>query len=84
MLRSVTDEVVVTSLPTTVSFALACRSLEDPTLRSLWEQQESLNCLTRVLSSCTMVEGEDSDDVIVSGYHFPSSALYPIPTPPDV
>ena len=49
LLRLVIDELVETNPPTAVSFALTCRSLEEPTLRSLWKQQTSLITLLEVL-----------------------------------
>ena len=69
LVRLVIDELVKTSPKTAVSFALTCRSLEEPTLSSLWKQRESLDCLLRVLPSRTWVE--DNYGAFVSGCDFP-------------
>ena len=68
--RLVIDELVETSPSAAVSFALTCRSLEEPTLKSLWKQQRSLTNLLRVLPSHTWVTDEDDDEIIVSGRGF--------------
>ena len=44
-----TDQLVETSPLSVVSFALACQSLEELTLRSLWKQQRSLTNLVGML-----------------------------------
>ena len=78
--RLVIDELVETSPPAAVSFALTCRSLEEPTLRSLWKQQPSLTNLVRVLPGHTWVVDEDDDEFIVSGRGFPvDSFRYQLP-----
>jgi len=71
LVRLVIDELVETSPPAAVSFALTCRALEEPTLKSLWNQQRSLIGLVRVLPGHTWVEDEDGDRVLVSGRGFP-------------
>ena len=55
LLRLVIDELVETSPQSAVSFALTCRSLEEPTLSSLWRRQNSLVTLLRVLPQFTWV-----------------------------
>ena len=69
--KLVIDELVETSPPAAVSFALTCRSLEEPTLKSLWKQQGSLTNLVRVLPGHTLVEDEDDNETIVSSRGFP-------------
>ena len=69
--RLVIDELVKTSPPAAVSFALTCRALEEPTLKSLWKQQRSLTNLVRVLPGHTRVADEDDHEIIVSGRGFP-------------
>ena len=64
LVRLVINELVETSPQTAVSFALTCRSLEEPTLSSLWKEQKSFNRLLRVLPSDTLIE--DSYGFIVS------------------
>ena len=61
--RLVIECLVETSPGTAVSFALAHRSLEEPTFSSLWKRQKSLDRLLRVLPSDTLVE--DGRKVIV-------------------
>jgi len=48
LLRLVIEELVQISPQTTVSFAASCRSLEEPTLSSLWKRQVSLHTLVKV------------------------------------
>ena len=67
LVRLVINELVETSPGTAVSFALTCRSLEEPTLSSLWKCQWSLDRLLRVLPSCTLREDVQA---IVSGQNF--------------
>ena len=68
LVRLVIDELVETSPQAAVSFALTCRSLEEPTLSSLWKRQDSLDLLLMVLPSCTWAM--DEGGVIVSGREF--------------
>lgn len=68
LLRLVIDELVETSPQTAVSFALTCRSLEEPTLSSLWGEQNSLADLIKVLPDHTWVQDTRG---IVSGRDFP-------------
>lgn len=49
--RQVIDELVETSPRTAILFALTCRSLEEPTLSSLWKKRHYLTHLVRVLQS---------------------------------
>jgi len=67
LVRLVIDELVEMSPPAAVSFALTCRSLEEPTLKSLWKQQPSLNNIVNVLPGHTWVTDEDDNDISVSG-----------------
>ena len=70
LVRLVIDYLVEISPRTAVSFALTCRSLEEPTLSSLWKQQKSLNHLLRVLPGEVLVK--DRRKAIVSGWVFPA------------
>jgi len=58
LLRPVVDELVETSPRAALSLALTCRSLEEPTLSSLWGRQESFGVLVKVFPSCTRVEDD--------------------------
>ena len=69
--RLVIDCLVEISPQTAVSFALACRSLEEPTLSSLWKRQESLDRLLMVLPGCTRVVNKYGIKSVVSGRDFP-------------
>jgi len=68
--RLVIDELVQISPGTTISFALTCRSLEEPALSSLWKRQHSLIKLVLVLPQHVLavvgIEGPRSR-TIVSG-----------------
>ena len=55
MLGLVIGALVKTSRPSAVSLALACRSLEEPTLSSLWKEQSSLLYLITVLPTTIWV-----------------------------
>ena len=66
LLRLVIDKLVEISPPAAVSFALTCRSFEEPTLSSLWKRQHSLYDLLRVLPDCTLLEDDDFLVVLVS------------------
>lgn len=70
LLGLVIDELVETSPQTAVRLALTCRSLEEPTLSSLWEQQHSLINLVKVLPNHTWVQDEHDIESIVSGCEF--------------
>ncbi|KAF9643754.1 hypothetical protein BDM02DRAFT_3122990 [Thelephora ganbajun] len=65
LLRLVIDELIEDSLSTALSFAVACRSFEEPTLSSLWEHQDSLIVLLEVLPNHTLVQDEDGVETIV-------------------
>ena len=56
LMRLVIDELVETSPQTVVSFALTCRSLEEPALSSLWKRQSSIIKLLKVLPQLTWVK----------------------------
>ena len=70
LLRLVIDELVEISQPSAISLALTCRSLEEPTLSSLWKKQSSLLDLIAVLPGAFWFEGSDGYDVVVSGQGF--------------
>jgi len=75
LVRPVINELVKTSPRAAVSFALTCRSLEEPTLSSLWKQQHSLTDLVRVLPNHTRVEGGYGIESTVSGREFPAGRI---------
>ena len=75
VVRLVIDELVEISPETTVSFALTCRSLEEPALSALWEQQTLLSDLVGVLPNYTQVGDEHGAEVIVSGVDFPADRV---------
>ena len=81
LVGQVIDELVETSPRTAVSFALTCRSLEEPSLSSLWKQQKSLTRLLMVLPSCTCVEDDYGDEVIVNGHDFHAYLVSDINSP---
>ena len=68
LVRLVIHELVETSPRTAVSFALTCRSLDEPTLSSLWGKQELLT----LLFSATLPSLRRGGyyDVPVSGHDF--------------
>ena len=70
LLRLIINELVEISQPSVVSLALTCRSLEEPTLSSLWKKQSSLPDLITVLPTAFWFEGSDGNDVVVSGQGF--------------
>lgn len=53
LLRLIIDHLVNTCPSAAVSFAATCRSLEEPTLSSLWKRQYYFNTLLGVLPSFT-------------------------------
>ena len=68
LLRLIVNKLVKIRAGTAVSFALACWSLEEPTLSSLWkEQQHSLINLLKVLPDHTWVSAGYDNRGIVSG-----------------
>jgi len=75
LVRLVIDELVETSPRTAVSFALTCRSLEEPTLSSLWREGPSLTDLVMVLPNHTWVQDDDGFEIIVSGCDFPGDRI---------
>ena len=91
LVRLVIEELVKTSPRTTVSFALTCRSLEEPTLSSLWKRQNSITKLLKVLPQHTWIKVAsqspwiENTNNLVSWCDFPSvhnlyqSYLVPIP-----
>jgi len=66
LVRQVIDNLIEISLPTAVSFALTCRSLEEPTLSSVWKRQSSLTELVKVLPQHTWVEKRGNIRFLVS------------------
>ena len=74
--RLLIDCLVEISPRTAVSFALVCRSLEEPTLSSLWKHQESLDGLLMVLPGYTRVVDKHGDEVVVSGHDSPVYGAY--------
>jgi len=70
LLKLVIEELVETSPRSAVSFALTCRSLEEPTLSSLWKEQHSLTDLIKVLPNHTWVKDGRVIEFIVSGCTF--------------
>jgi len=70
LLRLVIEELVKISPRTAVSFALTCRSLEEPTLSSLWKRQSSLITLVKVLPQRTWIEVNGYVRSLVSGCSF--------------
>ena len=75
LLRLIIDELVEICPQTTVSLALTCRSLEEPTLSTLWKQQHSLPCLAEVLQSHTWTKNKDDLATTVSGHNFPADLI---------
>jgi len=72
LLRFVINELVEVSSPASaVSFALTCRSFEEPTLCSLWKRQPSLFNLVRVLPNHRLVKSTYGFETIVSGRNLP-------------
>ena len=68
LVRLVANYLVETSLRTAVSFALTCRSLEEPALSSLWKKQHLLYHLLRAsLPGCARAKDVNK---IVSGCDF--------------
>jgi len=72
LVRPVIDNLVEISPPTAVSFALTCRSLEEPALSLLWKRQSSLAELVKVLPQHTWVEKKRSIKSLVSWCDFSS------------
>lgn len=66
LLRLIIDELVATNPRTAVALAATCRSLEEPTLSSLWKEQRSLDNLVKVLPNYTWVQDKHDTDMIVS------------------
>ena len=75
LLRLVINELIGISPRTAVSFALTCRSLEEPTLSSLWKQNYSFTDLIRVLPNCTCVKDEYGVDLVVRSRDFPADRV---------
>jgi len=68
--RLIIDELVKISPQTAVSFALTCRSLEEPTLSLLWKGRHSLFDLVKVLPNHTCVRDGYGVKIIVSACNF--------------
>jgi len=86
LMRLVIDELVETSPQTVVSFALTCRSLEEPTLSSLWREKRSLYDLVKVLPNYIWVQDKHRyEDIrrIVSCCDFPGDRIRFNFTPSD-
>jgi len=75
LVRLVVGELVETSPRTVVSFALTCRSLEEPTLSSLWREKRSLTDLVMVLPNRAWVQDDDGVESIVSVCNFPGDRV---------
>jgi len=75
ILRLIVDALVEASLRSAVSFALTCRSLEEPTLGSLWKKQRSLTVLIRVLPNHAWVRCRRGFESIVSGRDFSADCI---------
>ena len=75
LVRLVIDELVQTSPKTAVSFALTCRSLEEPTLSSLWKHQKSLDPLLMVIPEYVYVKGDYGNAGFVSSRDFPAYCI---------
>lgn len=71
LLRLVIDELVKTNRRSAVSFALTCRSFEEPTLSSLWKKQTSFICLLRVMRGFTYLRNKPGYATAVSCRDFP-------------
>jgi len=70
LVRLVIDELVEISPRAAVSFALTCRSLEEPTLSSLWKRQSSPIALVKVLPQHTWINEVGCLISLVSGCSF--------------
>ena len=70
LLRLIIDELVNISPRAVVSFALTCRSLEEPTLSLLWKRQRSLANLVKVLPQYSWIEGKRNVRSLVGGCDF--------------
>lgn len=75
LVRLVADELVSISRRSAVSFALACRSFEEPALSSLWKEQPSLHYLVMVLPSATAPYGDDGFERAVRGSGTPDAHI---------
>jgi len=71
LVRPVIDHLVGISPSSAVSFALTCRSLEEPTLSSLWRRQSSLIKLVEVLPQHAWIEKRPYVPSLVSHVIFP-------------
>jgi len=74
LLRLVVEELVEISPRTVASFAVTCRSLEEPVLSSLWKHQSSLCTLVMVLPQHRSI-GFWNECSLVSWCNFPSGHL---------
>lgn len=86
LLRLVINELVEISEESAVSFAVTCRSFEEPTLSSLWKKQSSLFPLLGVLPGCIWDEDEYGFRTVVSGRHSPTAyrTSYQSPPPQEI
>ena len=76
LIRPIIDDLVEISPRTAVSLALTCRSLEEPTLSSLWKRQPSLDVLLMVLPGCTLPKPMHGLDGVVSGRDSPAYLFF--------
>jgi len=79
LLRLVIDELVETSRRSAVSFALTCRSFEEPALSSLWKKQTSFVYLLMVMRGFTYLRNKPSYAIAVSFRDFPVCRIYQFP-----
>lgn len=63
LVRLISRHLVPENHQSAVSFACACRFLEEPALSSLWELQDSLTTLIRV-SPIITIKGKVRDQII--------------------
>ena len=75
LVRLVIEQLVASSRRTAVSLALTCRSLEEPSLSSLWKQQKSLLVLIKVLPDHIWEVDENTFESIVSICDFPAGRI---------
>ena len=80
LLRLIIAELKPTSQKTVLSLALTCRSLEEPVLSLLWEQQDTLIKLLKVLPNHTWVQDGRGVWTIVSGWGFLAHHLVYLPS----
>ena len=81
------DELLEISPRTAVSFALTCRSLEEPVLKPLWKRQSSIINLSRVFPPLThskyLVSGRDLQSCSILYRSPPPQVIRCEPSPKD-